>query len=113
MLTGTHAVSYGDYGPLYANRPRLSSNLRGSGFSIARFPCKPFLLTYFNYDGGLDRFEDYQNRVIGLATRIFPGGIEINKPKLRAIDGKLHLADAIKKGDQSIKGKLCQYVRLT
>lgn len=110
ILTGTHPLSHGGLGPLTDERPRLSNQMRAADRTTAGFQCNPFLSTHFNYDVGFDRFEDYQNPLMGIATKIFPRGIEINHPKLRQIDERLHLTDAIKKGYQLAKGKPRPYV---
>jgi len=110
ILTGTLPLSYGGLGPLREDRPRLSSNLSRNGFATAGFQCNPFLSEHFEYDVGYDRFNDYQNPLMGIATKIFPRGIEINNPKLRRVDEVLHLTDAIKKTYQFVKGKPRPYV---
>jgi arylsulfatase A-like enzyme len=110
MLTGTLPLSYGGLGPLSRSRPRLSEYLRESGLKTAAFQCNPFLSQYFNYDVAYNEFKDYQNPLMGVATKIFPRGIEINNPRLRRIDDTLHFTDAIKKTYQLIKGKPRPYV---
>lgn len=110
MLTGTLPLSYGGLGPLTDERPRVSSELQIAGLTAGGFQCNPFLSSHFNYDIGYDTFEDYQNPLMGIATRIFPRGIEINNPKLRRIDDALHITDAIKKSYQLVKGKPRPYV---
>ncbi len=47
---------------------------------------------------------------MGIATKIFPRGIEINNPNLKRIDETLHVTDAIKKTYQLVKGKPRPYV---
>jgi len=110
LLTGTLPLSYGGLGPLTDDRPRASARLGEAGLTTAGFQCNPFLSAHFNYDVGYDTFEDYQNPLMGIATKIFPRGIEINNPKLSKIDDILHLTDAIKKSYQLIKGKPRPYV---
>lgn len=110
LLTGTLPLSYGGLGPLSASRPRVSTRLAGDGRATGAFQCNPFLSTHFNYDVGYDEFTDYQNPLMGIATRIFPRGIEINNPKLRRVDDVLHITDAIKKSYQLVKGKPRPYV---
>ena len=110
MLTGTLPLSYGGLGPLVDERPRVSERLGAAGLHTAGFQCNPFLSRFFNYDRGYDEFVDYQNPLMGAATRIFPRGIEINNPKLRRIDEVFHLTDAIKKSYQLVKGKPRPYV---
>lgn len=110
MLTGTMPLSYGGLGPINTYRPRISTNLQNAGLSTGGFHCNPFLSTHFNYDVGYDEFEDYQNPLMGIATKIFPRGIEINNQKLRRVDDVLHLTDVIKKSYQLVKGKPRPYV---
>lgn len=110
ILTGTLPLSHGGLGPLSDSRPHLSSNLNSAGLNTAGFQCNPFLSSHFNYDVGFDRFKDYQNPLMGIATKIFPRGIEINNPKLRRIDRTLHITDLIKKSYQIVKGKPRPYV---
>jgi arylsulfatase A-like enzyme len=47
---------------------------------------------------------------MGIATKIFPRGIEINNPKLQRVDDVLHITDGIKKSYQLVKGKPRPYV---
>ncbi|TKX40352.1 sulfatase [Halorubrum sp. CGM4_25_10-8A] len=110
MLTGTMPLSYGGLGPLLDTRPKLASYLQKSDLETAGFQCNPFLSNYFNYDIGYDVFKDYQNPLMGIATKIFPRGIEINNPKFQRIDDVLHITDAIKKSYQLVKGKPRPYV---
>lgn len=110
MLTGTLPLSYGGLGPLIDGRPRVSTEIRKAGLATGGFQCNPFLSTHFNYDVGYDEFKDYQNPLMGIATKIFPRGIEINNPKLRKVDDTLHITDAIKKSYQLVKGKPRPYV---
>lgn len=110
MLTGTMPLSYGGLGPLTDERPRVSKQLRDGGVNTAGFQCNPFLSSHFNYDVGFDTFEDYQNPLMGLATKVFPRGIEINNPKLARVDDVLRVTDIIKKSYQLIKGKPRPYV---
>jgi len=81
-----------------------------AGLTTAGFQCNPFLSTHFNYDVGYDKFKDYQNPLMGIATKIFPRGIEVNNSKLRKIDETLRVTDLIKKSYQSVKGKPRPYV---
>ncbi|WP_435156846.1 sulfatase [Haladaptatus sp. DFWS20] len=111
MLTGTMPLSYGGLGPLRDDRPRLARELGKNGLATAGYHCNPFLSSYFNYELGFDQFEDYQNVLMGIATKIFPRGIELNNPMLRNIDEKLHLTDAIKTAYQIVAGKPRPYVR--
>lgn len=110
LLTGTLPLSYGGLGPLAKSRPRVSTHLAEAGRATGAFQCNPFLSTHFNYDVGYDEFTDYQNPLMGIATKIFPRGIEINNPKLRRVDDVLHITDAIKKSYQLVKGKPRPYV---
>ena len=110
MLTGTLPLSYEGLGPLSNNRPRVAQNFAETGFSTAGFQCNPFLSAHFNYDKGFDIFEDYQNPLMGIATKLFPRGIEISNPKLRHVDDILHLTDGVKKAYQLIKGKPRPYI---
>ncbi|SDK15489.1 Arylsulfatase A [Halovenus aranensis] len=110
MLTGTMPLSYGGLGPLTEERPLLSHRQRQAGYTTGGFQCNPFLSRHFNYDVGFERFEDYQNPLMGIATKVFPRGVEINNPKLRRIDETLHITDFIKKTYQLIKGKPRPYV---
>jgi len=110
LLSGTMPLSYGGLGPLSTDRPRVSSFLAESGYGTAGFQCNPFLSTHFEYDRGFDTFEDYQNPLMGLATKVFPRGIEINNPRLRRVDDYLHLTDGIRKGYQLVRGKPRPYV---
>jgi len=110
MLTGTLPLSYGGLGPLTDERPRVSMELQNAGLTTGGFQCNPFLSNHFNYDIGYDAFEDYQNPLMGIATKIFPRGIEINNQKLRRVDNVLHITDAIKKSYQLVKGKPRPYV---
>lgn len=110
ILTGTFPLSCDGLGPLTKDRPRVAVELQEAGLRTGGFQCNPFLSTHFNYDVGYDTFEDYQNPLMGIATKIFPRGIEINNPKLRRIDETLHLMDTLKKTYQLVKGKPRPYV---
>lgn len=110
LLTGTYALDHGGLGPLSSDRPSLAGNVRASGRATGGFHSNPFLSTHFNYDRGFDRFEDYQNPLMGVATRIFPRGIELNNPRLRRLDDVLHLTGALKRSYQLVRGKPRPYV---
>lgn len=110
LLTGTMPLSYGGLGPLREDRPRVSSQLQSAGLETAGFQCNPFLSRHFNYDHGFDTFHDYQNPLMGIATKLFPRGIEINNPKLERIDRCLHVTEGIKKVYEAVKGKPRPYV---
>ncbi|WP_318568810.1 sulfatase [Salinigranum marinum] len=110
MLTGTLPLSYEGLGPLADDRPRVSTFLNDAGLTTGGFQCNPFLSSHFNYDVGFDTFEDYQNPLMGIATKVFPRGIEINNPKIKRVDDMLHFTDVIKKSYQLIKGKPRPYV---
>jgi arylsulfatase A-like enzyme len=110
MLTGTLPLSYNGLGPLSDDRPRVAAELRAAGLRTGGFQCNPFLSTYFGYDHGFDRFEDYQNPLMGVATRIFPRGIELNNKKLKQADEILGVTDAIKWAYRVVAGKPRPYV---
>jgi arylsulfatase A-like enzyme len=110
LLFGTQPLSYGGLGPISEDRPRIAEHLRKAGLSTAAFHCNPFLSTHFNYDLGFETFEDYQNPLMGIATRLFPRGIELSNPRLRRIDEALHLTDLIKKSYRLCSGKPRPYV---
>jgi arylsulfatase A-like enzyme len=110
LLTGTLPLSYGGLGPLHTTRPRVADRLRKAGLGTGGFQSNPFLSRHFEYDVGFDRFEDYQNPLMGVATKVFPRGIEINNPKLARLDESLHLTDGIKKAYQLLAGKPRPYV---
>ncbi|WP_256546764.1 sulfatase [Halobellus inordinatus] len=110
MLTGTYPLSFDALGPLSESRPRVSTFLSRSGWKTAAFQCNPFLSSHFNYNVGFATFRDYQNPLMGIATKIFPRGIEISNPKLRKVDDTLHITDAIKRSYQLVKGKPRPYV---
>ncbi|WP_082677615.1 sulfatase [Haloferax sp. Q22] len=110
MLTGTLPLSYGGLGPLTDERPRVASNLRDAGLTTGGFQSNPFLSRHFNYNVGFDTFEDYQNPLMGIATKIFPRGIELSNPQMKKIDEVFHLTDIIKKTYELVKGKPRPYV---
>jgi len=110
MLTGTLPLSYGGLGPLTSERPCVASELRGEGFATGGFHSNPFLSTHFNYDTGFDEFRDYQNPLMGVATKIFPRGIEINNPKLERVDDVLHITDLLKSAYRLVSDKARPYV---
>lgn len=110
LLTGTLPLSYDGLGPLTDERPRLADAVRSAGVNTAGFQCNPFLSEHFNYHVGFETFEDYQNPLMGIATKVFPRGIEINNPRLERVDEVLHLTDALKKSYQLVKGKPRPYV---
>lgn len=110
LLTGTMPLSYDGLGPLSPDRPRVAADLRRAGYTTAGFQCNPFLSEHFEYQVGFDTFEDYQNPMMGIATKIFPRGIEISNPKLERIDEYLHITDGIRKGYQLVRGKPRPYV---
>ncbi|WP_241768239.1 sulfatase [Haloferax sp. ATB1] len=110
MLTGTLPLSYGGLGPLTDERPRVASNLRDAGLTTGGFQSNPFLSRHFNYNVGFDIFEDYQNPLMGIATKIFPRGIELSNPQMKKIDEVFHLTDIIKKTYELVKGKPRPYV---
>jgi arylsulfatase A-like enzyme len=110
LITGTLPLSFEGLGPLCDSRPSVPGRLRKAGLSTAGFHCNPFLSRHFRYDVGFDAFRDYQNPLMGLATRIFPRGIEISNPKLRWLDYRLHLTDALKTAYRLVSGKPRPYV---
>lgn len=110
MLTGTLPLSHGGIGPLRESRPRVASELQRQGYATAGFHSNPFLSENFNYDVGFDRFHDYQNPLMGVATRIFPRGIEINTPIIERIDEVIGLTDLIKSTYRRVQGKPRPYV---
>ncbi|CQR48727.1 sulfatase [Haloferax massiliensis] len=110
ILTGTLPLSCGGLGPLNEDRPRLATEMQKNGFHTAGFQSNPFLSHHFNYDDGFDTFEDYQNPLMGIATKIFPRGIEVNHPKLRKIDDKVNFTKRIKDIYQLFRGKPRPYV---
>lgn len=110
MLTGTMPLSYGGLGPLTPNRPRVAAQLKKAGMTTGGFHSNPFLSSHFNYEAGFDEFNDYQNPMMGVATKIFPRGIEINNPKLSWLNDRFHLTDSLKWVYQIISGKSRPYV---
>lgn len=110
LLSGTLPLSYDGLGPLSDDRPRLAADLRDAGLATGGFQCNPFLSRFFDYDRGFDRFEDYQHPLMGVATRVFPRGIELNNPRLRRVDEVLHLTDLLKRAYQLVAGKPRPYV---
>jgi len=110
LLTGTLPLSYDGLGPLNDRRPRLASHLKAHGIATGGFHSNPFLSTYFNYDVGFDRFEDYQNPLMGVATKLFPRGIEVSDSPLSTIDEVLNLTGLLKGAYQRVKGKPRPYV---
>jgi arylsulfatase A-like enzyme len=110
MLTGTLPLSHGGLGPLTADRPRVAELLREEGFATGGFHSNPFLSTHFNYDRGFDEFEDYQNPLMGVATKVFPRGIEINNPKLRRVDDIVNLTGLVKSAYRAVSSKPRPYV---
>ena len=109
LLTGTMPLSYDGLGPLSEYRPRVSSNLSNAGFTTAGFHSNPFLSSHFAYDIGFDTFEDYQNPLMGIATKVFPRGIELDG-SLNRLNEHLHLTDFLKWSYQKIRGKPRPYV---
>jgi len=110
MLTGTHLLSHHGIGKLSADRPRIARHLSDRGLATGGFQSNPFLSEQFNYHVGFDTYHDYQNPLMGVATRLFPRGIEINNPRLKAIDEVLGLTDVMKRGYQLVSGKSRPYV---
>lgn len=110
LLTGTLPLSYGGLGPLTTDRPRVAEMMQEIGLTTGGFQSNPFLSQHFNYHIGFNQFEDYQNPLMGLATELFPRGIEINNPKLVKLDKRLNLTGLLKKTYQTISGKSRPYV---
>lgn len=110
LLTGTLPLSYDGLGPLSTDRPKIAEELLDSGLATAGFQTNPFLSKHFNYDAGFGSFEDYQNPLMGIATEIFPRGIEINNSKLRKLDEALNITELFQKTYQMISGKVRPYV---
>lgn len=110
LLTGTLPLSYDGLGPLSADRPNVADDLYTVGLKTAGFQSNPFLSHNFNYDVGFDEFKDYQNPLMGIATQIFPRGIEINNPRLKKVDNLLNITELLKKTYQAISGKSRPYV---
>ena len=104
ILTGTYPLSYGGLGKLSEERPFLARELSSRNMATAGFHSNPFLSSSFNYDTGFDRFEDYQDSAMDVATRLFPQGIEksvIPDP----------VTSVLKKSYQFIRGKPRPYER--
>lgn len=76
ILSGTYPLSYGGLGKLSDKRPFLAEELRSHGFETAGFHSNPFLSRQFNYDRGFNTFNDYQEPLIEVMTKLFPNGIE-------------------------------------
>jgi arylsulfatase A-like enzyme len=110
LLTGTYSLSHGGLGPLTDSRPRVAAELREQGLATGGFHSNPFLSTHFEYDVGFDEFHDYQNPLMGVATRVFPRGIELNNSKLAAVDNAINLTGFIKSVYKRINGKSRPYV---
>jgi hypothetical protein len=110
LLTGTMPLSYGGLGPLSTERPRVAADLRDRGFATGGFHSNPYLSGAFDYDVGFDAFEDYQNPLMGVATRLFPRGIEINNPRLERLDDVLNLTGLLKTAYRQVSGKARPYV---
>jgi arylsulfatase A-like enzyme len=110
LLTGTLPLSYNGLGPLTPKRPKVAANLRDAGLTTGGFQTNPFLSRHFNYDVGFETFKDYQNPLMGVATELFPRGIEINNPKFRKLDETLNITSSLKKAYQFFSGKSRPYV---
>lgn len=111
VLCGTHALSYGGLGPLSSDRPRLAEYLSNAGLSTAGFHCNPFLSRFFEYDRGFDQFRDYQNPLMGVATKVFPRGIELGNSWLGWLDDSLDVTGALRKAYSFVSGRPRPYVR--
>lgn len=110
LLTGTYPLSYGGLGPLVSDRPSVSAELSASGYQTAGFHSNPFLSTHFNYDVGFDEFKDYQHPLMGVATKVFPRGIELNNPYLQRLDDAIDVTGKLKAGYRAVVGKPRPYV---
>lgn len=110
LLTGTYALSHDGLGPLEPSRPRVAAELREQGLATGGFHSNPFLSTHFDYDTGFDEFRDYQNPLMGIATRVFPRGIELSNSKLAAVDDAVNLTGFIKSVYRFVNGKSRPYV---
>jgi len=110
ILTGTMPLSYGGLGPLSEDRPRLAAHLAASGLATGGFHCNPFLSEHFGYDGGFDRFEDYQHPLMGVATKLFPRGVERGEGRLQRLDDLFGLTDLLKSAYKLLRGKPRPYV---
>ncbi|RJX43373.1 sulfatase [Halonotius aquaticus] len=110
ILTGTYPLSMGGFEPLDDRRPFLAATLSDAGFATGSFTSNPFLSASFNYDTGFDEFVDYQNPLMGIATRLFPRGIESPTPFLQRFDDYLHFTTALRKGYELLAGKSRPYV---
>lgn len=113
LLTGTYPLSHGGLGPLNSSRPRTAQLLREEGLVTGGFHSNPFLSTSFNYDVGFDAFTDYQHPLMGVATKVFPRGIELNNPVLEKIDSVVDVTGAIKTSYQFFSGRPRPYVPAT
>ena len=110
LLTGTYPLSHGGLGPLDPSRPRVASLLQDEGLLTGGFHSNPFLSTNFHYDVGFDEFVDYQHPLMGIATRVFPRGIELNNPVMQKIDNVVDVTGAIKSTYQLVSGRPRPYV---
>lgn len=110
LLTGTYPLSYKGLGLMSSERPRLSRQLSEQGMSTGAFQSNPFLSQHFNYDIGFDTFNDYQNPLMGYATRLLPRGIEINNPYLKQLNESVDFTGHLKRLYQVVKGKPRPYV---
>lgn len=111
LLTGTYPLSYGGLGPLSEERPRLSVLLGKNGYTTGGFHSNPFLSSNFNYEVGFDEFQDYQNPLMGVATRLFPRGIEVSDSPFGDLDEYVGFTDKIKKLYTVVQGKPRPYVQ--
>lgn len=110
ILTGTYPLSMGGFEPLDPSRPFLAKTLKSAGFHTASFTSNPFLSSTFNYDTGFDEFVDYQNALMGLATKLFPRGIEDSVGPLQTINKYTRILDLLKKTYETFSGKSRPYV---
>lgn len=110
ILSGTYPLSVGGFEPMSPERPFLAKNLQSIGFHTAGFTSNPFLSSTFNYDIGFDEFVDYQNALMGLATKLFPRGIEDSVGPLQTINEYTRILDLVKKTYETFSGKSRPYV---
>lgn len=111
ILCGSLPLSYGGLGPLSPNRPRIAAHLSDAGLQTGGFHCNPFLSRFFDYDEGFDQFNDYQNPLMGIATKVFPRGLELGNSKLEWLDETLNLTDNIRRAYSFVYGRPRPYVR--
>jgi len=110
LMTGTYPLSMGGFEPLSRDRPFVADRLQTAGMETAGFTSNPFLSTSFNYDTGFNTFQDYQNPLMGFATKLFPRGIEDGSGPLHKLNEYTHALDIVKKAYETVSGKARPYV---